>query len=159
MNIESMQRYSEVDLFSVEGRMGRKVYFFYSIVVPFIFFWIFASIAGIIAKLGDDANFMSYVLLGLAVLMVLFMVLHLTIQRCHDFNASGWLAVLALIPFANIIFSMIPGDNRLNSYGEIPEPASGFITSGVVIIIALLTALVVFSLLYFFNINVRDYIF
>lgn len=158
MNIQTTQRYSEVDLFSLDGRIGRKLYFFYSVIVPFIFFWIFASVAGIIAKLGSEASIISYALLGLAIAVVTFMVMRLTIQRCHDFNSSGWLAMLALIPFSNFIFALIPGDNGLNRYGEIPEPASGFITTAVGILIVLITALVVFSVLYFFDINVRDYI-
>ena len=152
------QRYSEVDPLSVEGRMGRKLYFFYSIVVPFIFFWIFASVAGIISKLGEDANILSYAVLGISVLLIVFLVMRLTIQRCHDFNASGWYAAFALIPFANIVFALIPGNEGLNSYGEAPKPASGFITTAVFIIIGLLVALATFSLLYFLDINIRDYI-
>lgn len=152
MNAGNIQRYSEVDVLSVEGRMGRKLYFFYSVVVPFMFFWIFASIAGVIAKLGSVANVLSYALLGLALLIVAFMVIRLTVQRCHDFNKSGWLAALAFIPFSNLIFAMIPGDSGLNSYGEPPEPTSVFMTAAVVVLVSLMVALATFTLLYFFKI-------
>jgi len=152
------QRYSEVDLFSTEGRIGQKLYFFYSTVVPFLFFWIFASVAGIISKLGSDVNVISYGLLGMAILTVFFMMVRLSIQRCHDFDKSGWFAVLALIPFANIIFSLIPGDSGLNRYGEPPKPDSSFIKSAVFVLTLLLFAIAIFALLYFLDINVRDFI-
>ncbi len=158
MSISTIQRYSEVDIFSIKGRMGRSQYFVYSIVIPFIFFWIFASAAGIISKIGADANILAYALLGLSASLITFMVISLTIQRCHDFNASGWLAGLAFIPFANFIFAMIPGNAGLNRYGETPEPASSFIKTALIVIIGLLLALATFAVLYFFDINVRQYL-
>ncbi len=157
-NIGNTQRYSEVDLFSTQGRIGRRQYFFYSIIVPFVFFWIFASIAGVLSRIGSDVNKLSFLLLGLAILSVIFMMIRLTIQRCHDFNASGWMAIFAIIPLANIVFAMIPGNNGLNSYGEAPEPASSFISSAIIVLIALLSVLVFFSFLYFLKIDIRSFI-
>ena len=115
----TLQRYSEVDLFSSDGRIGSKRYFLYSVILPFILFWSMASIAGILAHLGSVAMLASYAILGLAILAMLFVLVRLTIQRCHDFNKSGWISVLAVIPFANIIFALIPGTNGLNQYGEV----------------------------------------
>ena len=120
----SLQRYSEVDLFSTHGRIGRKRYFLYSVILPFILFWSLASIAGILVHLGSVATLASYALLGLATIAMFFILVRLTIQRCHDFNKSGWLSILALIPFANIIFALMPATNGLNQYGEVPEPAN-----------------------------------
>jgi len=150
---ENYQRYSAVDLFSTQGRMGRRMYFFYSIAIPFALFWIFASLAGLLAKVGGSITKLSYLLLGLAFLSVLFMVIRLTIQRCHDFNVSGKIAILAIIPLANIIFALIPGDNGLNSYGEAPEPASKFITLAVTFLVGLLVLSSIYALLLLFNIN------
>lgn len=120
----TLQRYSEVDLFSTDGRIGRKRYFLYSVILPFIIFWSFASIAGVLVHMGSAATSASYTILGLAMLAMFFMLVRLTIQRCHDFNQSGWLSVLAVIPFTNIVFALIPGTNGLNQYGEVPEPAN-----------------------------------
>jgi uncharacterized membrane protein YhaH (DUF805 family) len=43
------------------------------------------------------------------------------IRRCHDFNASGWLVLLFLIPLVNLIFLLFmlfkPGTEGANSYG------------------------------------------
>jgi len=150
---DDYQRYSAVDLFSTQGRIGRRMYFFYSIAIPFALFWIFGSVAGLLAKVGGSTTKLSYLLLGLAFLSVLFTVVRLTIQRCHDFNVSGKIAILAIIPFANIMFALIPGDNGLNSYGEAPEPASKFITLAVAFMGSLLVLSGIYSLLLLFNIN------
>jgi len=158
MNINiNTQRYSEVDLLSVKGRIGRKLYFFYSSLVPFISFWIFSSFAEKISKQESGNNTIAYTLLGMAILAVLLMVVHLTIKRCHDFNQSGWMAIFALIPFANIIFSLIPSDNGLNKYGEPAKPDSAFIKTAVIIFSILLIALVAYSFLYLFNNGITLY--
>lgn len=121
----TFQRYSEVDLFSTKGRMGRKHYFVYSTVIPFLIFWSIASIAGGLTHLGNSATQVSYLLIGIAIIASFFIIVRFTIQRCHDFNHSGWYSIYALIPFANFVFAMIPGDNGLNQFGETPEPANG----------------------------------
>ena len=143
------QRYSEVDLLSVEGRIGRMLYFFYTSVVPFIFLFIFSTVAGIISKAGSSASMISYLLLGAAVVTIIFMVIRLTIQRCHDFNKPGWMAIFALIPLVNIIYALIPGTNGLNKYGEPPAPESTFIKTAVIITAFLLVFLTAFISIYY----------
>ncbi|MGB1111188.1 MAG: DUF805 domain-containing protein, partial [Gammaproteobacteria bacterium] len=44
-------------------------------------------------------------------------------QRAHDFNASGWLAILVFLPLVNLIFWFIPGKAAANDYGP-PPPAN-----------------------------------
>jgi uncharacterized membrane protein YhaH (DUF805 family) len=48
----------------------------------------------------------------------------LTIQRCHDFNTSGWLALLMVVPLANLIFFFIPGSDGPNRFGAPTPPNS-----------------------------------
>lgn len=148
------QRYSEVDLFSTQGRVGRRTYFVYSIIIPFICVSILASLAGIVSKLSLASHSSSYsslghtvayLILGLAFLSLIAITIRLTIQRCHDFNKSGWAAIFAVIPFANIIYALIPGNSGLNSYGEPPEPPSTFVKTGVFLIGLLLIALFIFT--------------
>ena len=152
-----LQRYSEVDLFSTRGRIGRKRYFISSVIIPFIIFWSFASIAGLLTHLGSVASLISYAFLGLATIAMFFILVRLTIQRCHDLNKSAWLSVLALIPLANIIFALIPGTNGLNQYGEPPEPASAFIKIAFYGLITLIMSLFAVALLQFFTINVNGW--
>jgi len=143
----NQQRYSVVDVFSTDGRIDRQTYFVYSVILPFALLLVLGSIAGLVSKLGSIATMLSYGLLALSTIAVLLIVVRLTIQRCHDFNASGWLSVFAMIPFANIIFALIPGNNGLNSYGESPEPASFTIKLATKIIAGLLIAGVTFIVL------------
>ena len=149
----NQQRYSVVDIFSTEGRIGRQSYFVASIILPVSLLLISASIAGFISKLGSTASLISYTLLAASIIAVLFLIMRLTIQRCHDFNANSELAFFALIPFANIVFSLIPGDNGLNSYGEAPEPESTLTKVSTKVISVLLVAIVAYSILQFFGNN------
>lgn len=158
MHFEDTQpRYSEVDIFSTQGRLGRKRYFLYSIVIPFVLFWSFASIAGILTHLGSVASLAAYAFLGFATAAMFFILIRLTIQRCHDFNKSRWFSVFALIPFANLIYAMIPGNNGLNQYGEAPEPANGFIKVAFYALVALLIGFTVAVLVQLFNSNFNDW--
>jgi len=145
----NQQRYSVVDIFSTDGRIGRQAYFVYSIILPFALLLVLGSIAGLISKLGSAASALSYALLAVSVIAVLLMVVRLTIQRCHDFNANGWVSVFAMIPFANIIFSLIPGNNGLNSFGESPEPPSLAIKIATRFIAGIFIAIVAYSILHF----------
>jgi hypothetical protein len=56
------------------------------------------------------------------VLMVIAFML--TIQRCHDFNVTGWLSLLMLVPLANLIFLFIPGTDGPNRFGAPTPPNS-----------------------------------
>lgn len=144
----NQQRYSVVDIFTTDGRIGRQAYFFYSIILPAALLLVLGSIAGLISKLGGAASSVSYVLLAASVVTVLLLVVHLTIQRCHDFNTSGWFSVFAIIPFANIIFALIPGNNGLNSFGESPEPPSLLIKIAAQIIAGILITLTAYGVLH-----------
>jgi len=154
----NQQRYSAVDIFSTEGRIGRQSYFVYSIILPLSLFLVLASIAGFVSKLGSAATLVSYALLAVSLIAVLLLVVHLTIQRCHDFNANRGLALLALIPFANIIFAFIPGNNGLNSYGEAPEPESAFTKVAATLISTVLIALIAYTVVQLFGTSLKELI-
>lgn len=121
---QTFQRYSDVDIFSIQGRIGQKQYFVYSFVIPFILFWAITPVAGLASYLPIASSALFYMVLGVAIVAMLLMTVRLTIQRCHDFNKSGALAILAIIPLANIVFALIPGTNGLNQFGEVPKPVS-----------------------------------
>lgn len=120
----SDQRYSDVDVLSTQGRIGRKRYFVYSTILPVLIFWAIATVAALASYLPFASNSVFYGIMGLGIIAAVWMMVHLTIQRCHDFNKSSSMAILAIVPFANVIFSLIPGTNGLNSYGEVPNPAT-----------------------------------
>lgn len=153
MNISnnSLQRYSDVDALSTQGRIGRTHYFVYSIVLPMIIFWGIASLAGLFSFLPIASTSISYTIIGIAIFAMLLMLVRLTIQRCHDFNQSGALAVLALIPLSNIVFALIPGTNGLNQYGEVPKPANTMLKTVLYALLALFLVAAAYISVQLFN--------
>jgi uncharacterized membrane protein YhaH (DUF805 family) len=106
-----------VRVFSVSGRIGRARYIAYGIG----FYVLFAFVAvGLGAALGGFGAVLAMVA-WVALIVIGFM---LTIQRCHDFNMSGWLALLMLVPLANLVFLFIPGTDGPNRFGP-PTPQNG----------------------------------
>jgi len=145
MDTQATQRYSKVDLLSIKGRLGRRYYLFYSM-LPLIFLWAVSGLTGI-NHYGADLSSGSLFLLSLTTAIVIFIQIYLTIQRCHDFDKSGWYAILALIPFSNLIYASIMSTNGLNRYGEMPEPAPIFIVfANYLLILLSLSSIVLFYL-------------
>jgi len=75
------------------------------------------SIASLISK---DGGALFYASLATAV------AIHglISIQRAHDFNTSGLLAIVAFIPFVNFIFWFVPGTKGENRFGKKTPPNS-----------------------------------
>ena len=61
----------------------------------------------------------------------------LTIQRCHDFDVSGWLSLLLIVPVAPLLFWIIPGTKGANRFGAPTPPNS----TGVVVLALILPIL------------------
>jgi uncharacterized membrane protein YhaH (DUF805 family) len=111
--------YQAVKAFSVSGRIGRVRYIGYTIG----FAMLVGAILGIIgAGLGGGTLATIFMVGGYAALFGLQIML--TIQRCHDFNASGWLSVLAIVPLVGLIFWFIPGTDGANRFGAKTPPNS-----------------------------------
>jgi uncharacterized membrane protein YhaH (DUF805 family) len=102
-----------VRIFSVSGRIGRVRYVGYLIGL-YILFGIAAFLAALVAAPLAIVAWLAYIVLA-------FM---LTIQRCHDFNTTGWLSLVSLIPLVNLIFWFIPGSEGANRYGPRTPPNS-----------------------------------
>ena len=102
-----------VRIFAVSGRIGRARYLAYGTALYFL--------CGLAAMLLAQAHPV------LALLPYAVMLVHgfmLTIQRCHDFDMSGWLSLLVLVPLANLIFLFIPGTQGPNRFGAPTPPNS-----------------------------------
>lgn len=121
-----------VQVFSVSGRIGRARYIAYATG----FYVLFGLIGSVAAMLFGQLGAVVTLIAWIALAVIGFM---LTIQRCHDFNASGWLSLLVLVPLANLIFLFIPGSDGPNRFGA-PTPPN---TAGVLIAAWLLPALFV----------------
>ena len=132
--------YSTVQILSPDGRIGRFEYFFYSLVLPFLVFWIIAAMAGIASHFDELGGAIAYVLLAAGLCAALIIHVQLTIQRCHDFNASGWLALLVFLPLASILFWLIPGNKAINRFGYPPRPSSSILRKGAALLLLIIVA-------------------
>ncbi len=115
-----------VRLFAVSGRIGRVRYIAY-LMGLYVLFAILTFAAAALAGPLATVLWVAYVALA-------FM---LTIQRCHDFNTTGWLALVSLLPLVNLIFWFIPGTDGRNRWGP-PTPANSTLSVVLVWILPLL---------------------
>jgi uncharacterized membrane protein YhaH (DUF805 family) len=106
-----------VKVFSVSGRIGRARYFAYG----FGFYILFGFVGSLLAVPLGEAGVALMAVTGIAAIVLAFM---LTIQRCHDFNMSGWLSLLLVVPLVNLIFLFIPGTDGPNRFGGPTPPNS-----------------------------------
>jgi uncharacterized membrane protein YhaH (DUF805 family) len=129
-----------VTLFAASSRLGRARYIAYSLALfallgfGAVFLATFAGPGGLIFWIG------AWVLL----IVLLFL---LTIQRCHDLNASGWLSLLLLLPPLGVIFVVAPGSATSNRYGA-PPPRNSRLVLGVA---WLLPVLVIISMIQWYR--------
>jgi uncharacterized membrane protein YhaH (DUF805 family) len=107
--------YGEIRIFSAKGRLGRIRYIGYSIGLTLIFGAVIGAISGFAGASAAPVMFIGYA--AMFVVMVL-----LTIQRAHDFNTSGWISLLSIIPLVNLIFWFIPGTRGENRFGKQTPP-------------------------------------
>ena len=124
---DAAEEYQPVRVFSTSGRIGRVRYIAYSIGLTFLISFVVGIFTALLSSaLGSAAGvFMFAAWAAIVVVSIL-----LTIQRCHDFNASGWLSILGLIPLVNLIFWFIPGTDGPNRFGNKTPPNS----TGVIIV-------------------------
>ncbi|PWQ94966.1 DUF805 domain-containing protein [Leucothrix pacifica] len=149
--VKPSSRYSEVRILSADGRVGRFEYFFYSLVIPFLVFWIVAALAGIASHFGELGGAIAYVLLAAGFCAAVIIYVQLTIQRCHDFNANGWVSLLVILPLACILFWIIPGNTTVNRYGEPTRPPSSLLKVGAGLVLLILVAAATFLGLNYFG--------
>ena len=116
--------YSEVKLLSISGRIGRLRYLGYTMGYGMLIYMAFAIVGGVALAMGLPRGiFMGMV--GIGYVLVLILSMMLTIQRAHDFDKTGWLALLAFIPLLNLIFWFIPGTDGENRFGKQTSPNRG----------------------------------
>jgi uncharacterized membrane protein YhaH (DUF805 family) len=112
--------YQDVKIFAVDGRIGRVRYIVYTIGLTVAIMLVGGVLGAITAGIG---MIVAYI----ALLVIQFM---LTIQRCHDFNASGWLSILVLVPLVGLMFWFIPGTDGPNRWGDKTKPNSTALVVG-----------------------------
>jgi uncharacterized membrane protein YhaH (DUF805 family) len=127
---EAGPQYEPVKIFSISGRIGRARYITYSIGMYFLCVAAGAALGVLVGPPGT--------MLGmLAAVVIAYM---LTMQRCHDFNTTGWLALVMFVPLVNLMFWFIPGTQADNRFGK-PTPPNSVLTLVLVWIFPLLAVL------------------
>lgn len=114
---DSHEEYQPVRVLATAGRIGRARYIAYATGLPML---IMMAVGALGAFLGD----LGVIVMMLGWLAVVVLTIMLTVQRCHDFDASGWLAIAGLIPLVNLIFWFIPGTDGPNRFGAKTAPNS-----------------------------------
>ena len=115
---DSREATQPVRIFAVSGRIGRARYIAYGLGLPVLFM----ALAGVAAAvMGETIGGVVTIIAWVGIVVVSLM---LTIQRCHDFDTTGWLAILGLIPLVNLIFWFIPGTDGPNRFGAKTPPNS-----------------------------------
>jgi len=112
--------YGEIKVFSAKGRIGRVRYIGYSVGMTMLIGFVLGIVAALMGKIAGP-NLTAIVVVA-SYVAIFVMIMLLTIQRAHDFNASGWLALLAIIPLVNLIFWFIPGTDGENRFGPQTRP-------------------------------------
>jgi uncharacterized membrane protein YhaH (DUF805 family) len=121
---EAAEEFQEVRVFATSGRIGRVRYIAYGMGI----YLLFGILGGLLSLAIGNAGM---VIAWIAIVVVGFM---LTIQRCHDFNTTGWLSILVLIPLVNLIFWFIPGTDGQNDYGaKTPPNGVGVIVAALIV--------------------------
>jgi uncharacterized membrane protein YhaH (DUF805 family) len=114
---DAPEEFQPVRVLSVSGRIGRVRYILYTMALPMILMFLVGLLAALLGEAG-----MALIVAGWVAVVVISMML--TIQRSHDFDMTGWFALLGLVPLANLAFWFIPGSPGANRYGA-PTPPNG----------------------------------
>lgn len=134
---EPLPEFGELNVFSVEGRIGRLRYLAWSLALLLACIPLFG-----VAAIGFAiSEILGAALVGLAVIAMMVVAVQMGVQRLHDIGWSGWLFLLTLVPIVgglmNLLMLVVPGGDAANRFGP-PPPAN----STAVKILALLWLLV-----------------
>lgn len=133
VDYQGQDDYSEVKVLSVRGRIGRLRYLGYSMGYSMLIYLAFAVAGFVLVSMGLTKERYTGLLL-IAYIPIIALSLMLTIQRAHDFNTTGWLALLMFVPLANLIFMFIPGTDGENRFGKKTPPNRGALLIVLIII-------------------------
>ncbi len=120
----------EPRVFAFGGRIGRLRYLAYSFSIVLVF----AAFAGIWGALVGRFS-ETLAMFGLIMYVPMFVyTVAIAKRRLNDMDVTGWLAILSLIPFVNLIFGLVlifsAGSERNNQYGPPPSKNSGWVVAG-----------------------------
>ena len=111
------------------GRARRKEYWMFSLFF-FIFFFIGLILAIILSSTNDILGG------GFGIILIIFFLVHfipsfaVTIRRFHDTGNSGWLYIVAFIPYIGsliiFIITLLDSEEKTNKWGPNPKSKTSF---------------------------------
>lgn len=132
------EEFGALRIFTSEGRLGRLRYILYTLGVGLVGM-LLATTLFMIPFVGPILGVVTYI--GVVVVSIF-----LTIQRCHDFNVTGWLSLALIVPLVSLIFYFIPGTKATNQYGQQPPPNSTGVKVGAFLLLAVFVLGIVASI-------------
>lgn len=110
-----LKRYAQFD-----GRANRREYWMFQLFMLIVSVVLMVPMITALVLQSDGLGIASIILFWLATLLP---VIAVTVRRLHDCNQSGWLYLLAFIPFGGLVifvFTLLPGTPEANPYGPVP---------------------------------------
>ena len=127
--------YQSVRIFGAAGRIGRVRFIAYTVGLAVLIVFVAGLVGAILDGVLRGGGGITAMLMFAAIAVVLVIQVLLTIQRCHDFDVSGWLTILfLLIPLAALLLWIIPGTKGPNRYGPPTEPNSTLAAIGALVL-------------------------
>jgi uncharacterized membrane protein YhaH (DUF805 family)/cold shock CspA family protein len=118
------------DFANFRGRARRKEYWSFVLVV-FLAYVAMAAVGlpvdAILGNLDVEEPIVTGILAALVMLAAIVPGLAVTVRRLHDIGLSGWLVLLALLPYAGslimLVFALMPSKRQANRWGPVPAGA------------------------------------
>lgn len=118
---ETLPEFSELKVFSAQGRIGRLRYLAWTLVLMAAIVAVTAVCAAILTRSLVGGG----LLIAIAGIGFLIVSVQIAVQRLHDVGWSGWLLLINIVPFVGSLFPflimVIPGNSGANQYGA-PQP-------------------------------------
>ncbi|WP_164283654.1 DUF805 domain-containing protein [Stenotrophomonas maltophilia] len=106
-----------------EGRANRREYWMFQLLLLIVSAVLMVPlIAGLVMQ-SDVPCIASIILFVVFWLATFVPVIAVTVRRLHDCNHSGWMYLLAFVPFGGLVvfvFALLPGTPQENVYGPVP---------------------------------------
>jgi uncharacterized membrane protein YhaH (DUF805 family) len=141
--LTGQEEFAPIKILSTKGRIGRMRYIAYTIGLSLLVYLVMMAVVTATATAASGSPdlagtaVLAIMAVGFGAMLVISFLL--TIQRSHDFNTSGWLSLVLLLPLVPLIFWFIPGTEGANRFGPPPPPNKG---AGVVVVVIILFVVV-----------------
>lgn len=107
---------------SIEGRVSRKDYALLYIVPTVVIYAVAAMLDNMVNAAADGVGLFT----AIVALVMIWPSIVMTAKRLHDWDKTGWLQLVNIIPIVGFIFwivtACIKGTEGPNRFGAVPAP-------------------------------------